>query len=228
MYQKARNRLSPCSVLSFLTTIRRGHMPGQTTKKNDKPTSTLYVKNMVCDRCIRVVREELTKIKLDVRSVSLGEVIVAGTVKELPMESIKSVLDENGFELIEDRKAKTIEQMKLTIIKFVREDHDKLGKRARFSEYLSKELGLDYHYLSTLFSSVENVTVEQFIILQRIERAKELLKYGELTLSEIAYKLGYSSVQHLSNQFKAITGFTPTRFRSLTGQVRKPIDRVSL
>ena len=203
-------------------------MPGQTTKKNDKPTSTLYVKNMVCDRCIRVVREELTKIKLDVRSVSLGEVIVAGTVKELPMESIKSVLDENGFELIEDRKAKTIEQMKLTIIKFVREDHDKLEKKLRFSEYLSKELGLDYHYLSTLFSSVENVTIEQFIILQRIERAKELLKYGELTLSEIAYKLGYSSVQHLSNQFKAITGFTPTRFRSLTGQLRKPIDRVSL
>ena len=203
-------------------------MPGQTTKKNDKPTSTLYVKNMVCDRCIRVVREELTKIKLDVRSVSLGEVTVAGAAKELPMESIKSVLDENGFELIEDRKAKTIEQMKLAIIKLVREDHDKLGKRARFSEYLSKELGLDYHYLSTLFSSVENVTVEQFIILQRIERAKELLKYGELTLSEIAYKLGYSSVQHLSNQFKAITGFTPTRFRSLTGQVRKPIDRVSV
>ena len=203
-------------------------MPGQTRKKDDKPTSTIYVKNMVCDRCIRVVRDELTKIKLDVRSVSLGEVTVAGAAKELPIESIKSVLDENGFELIEDRKAKTIEQMKLAIIKFVREDHDKLEKKLRFSEYLSKELGLDYHYLSTLFSSVENVTIEQFIILQRIERAKELLKYGELTLSEIADKLGYSSVQHLSNQFKAITGFTPTRFRSLTGQLRKPIDRVSV
>jgi AraC family transcriptional regulator len=196
------------------------------SKKRSAPSSTLYIKNMVCDRCIRVVRDELTRIKLDVRSVSLGEVIVAGAAKELPIESIKSILDENGFELIEDRKAKTIERMKRAIIKFVREDHDKFEKKLRFSEYLSKELGLDYHYLSTLFSSVENVTIEQFIILQRIERAKELLKYGELTLSEIAYELGYSSVQHLSNQFKTITGFTPTRFRSFTGQLRKPIDRV--
>jgi AraC family transcriptional regulator len=201
-------------------------MPAQSRKKIENPTTTLYVKNMVCDRCIRVVRDELMKIKLDVRSVSLGEVVVAGTAKELPMDRIKSALDENGFELIEDRKAKTIEQMKLAIIRFVREDHDKLERKLKFSEYLSKELALDYHYLSTLFSSVENVTIEQFIILQRIERAKELLKYGELTLSEIAYKLGYSSVQHLSNQFKATTGFTPTRFRSLTGQLRKPIDRI--
>jgi len=198
------------------------------SKKHGTHTSTLYIKNMVCDRCIRVVRDELTKIKLDVRSVSLGEVVVGGALKELPMANIKSALDENGFELIEDRKAKTIEQMKLAIIRFVREDNDKLDRKVKFSEFLSKELGLDYHYLSTLFSSVENVTIEQFVILQRIERAKELLKYGELTLSEIAYKLGYSSVQHLSNQFKSITGFTPTRFRSLTGQLRKPIDRVSV
>ena len=197
------------------------------SRNRESPTSTLYIKNMVCDRCIRVVRDELTKIKLDVRSVSLGEVTVTGAANELPMSTIKSVLDENGFELIEDRKAKTIEQMKLAIIRFVREDHDKAAKKIRFSEYLGKELGLEYHYLSTLFSSVENVTIEQFVILQRIERAKELLKYGELTLSEIAYKLGYSSVQHLSNQFKSVTGFTPTKFRSLTGQQRKPIDRVA-
>lgn len=203
-------------------------MPAQSRKKNDKPTTTLYVKNMVCDRCIRVVRDELTKIKLDVRSVSLGEVVVAGAAKGLPMESIRSVLGENGFELIEDRKAKTIEEMKLALIKYVRDDREKSNRKIKFSEFLSTELGLDYHHLSTLFSSVENVTIEQFIILQRIERAKELLKYGELTLSEIAYKLGYSSVQHLSNQFKAVTGFTPTKFRSLTGQLRKPIDRVSV
>ncbi|MCX6134773.1 MAG: AraC family transcriptional regulator [Ignavibacteriales bacterium] len=202
-------------------------MPAQPRKKHEKLTTTLYVKNMVCDRCTRVVREELTKIKLDVRSVSLGEVVVAGAAQELPMEDIKSVLGKNGFELIENRKAKTIEQMKLAIITFVREDRDTLGRKLRFPEYLSKKLGLEYHHLSTLFSSVENVTIEQFVILQRIERVKELLKYGELTLSEIAYKLGYSSVQHLSNQFKSVTGFTPTKFRSLTGQQRKPIDRVS-
>jgi len=195
----------------------------QKTSKG-KMTTTLYVKNMVCDRCIRVVKDELTAMKLDVRSVTLGEVVMEGATNKLPLEQIKTVLEQNGFELIEDRKAKTIERLKLAILKLVREDRD---RKIKSSQYLSKELGLDYHYLSTLFSSVENVTIEQYIILQRVERAKELLKYGELTLSEIAYKLGYSSVQHLSNQFKQTTGFTPTRFRSLTGQLRRPLDRVS-
>ena len=201
-------------------------MPAQMRTKKNVTTTTLYIKNMVCDRCIRVVRDELTRLTLDVRSVLLGEVVIAGSSQELPMKSIKSALAENGFELIEDRKAKTIEQMKLALIRYARENQEKPERKIKFSEYLSKEMGLDYHYLSTLFSSVENVTIERFIILQRIEHAKELLKYGELTLSEIAYKLGYSSVQHLSNQFKAVTGFTPTRFRSLTGQLRKPIDRI--
>jgi AraC family transcriptional regulator len=201
-------------------------MPAQLRRKKNVTTTTLYVKNMVCDRCIRVVKEELKKMKVDVRSVVLGEVVVAGAAGELPVGKIKSVLKQSGFELIEDRKANTIEQTKLALIKYVREDHEKSDRKIKISEFLSRELGLDYHYLSTLFSSVENVTIEQFLILQRIERSKELLKYGELNLSEIASKLGYSSVQHLSNQFKAITGFTPTGFRSLTGQVRKPIDRV--
>lgn len=202
-------------------------MPESKHTRNDVTTTTLYVKNMVCDRCIRVVRDELTKIGLDVRNVTLGEVVVAGATGELPMDGIKSVLEQNGFELIEDRKAKTIERLKLAIIKLVREDHEGRNRKLKHSVYLSKELGLDYHYLSTLFSSVENVTIEQYIILQRIERAKELLKYGELTLSQIAFKLGYSSVQHLSNQFKHTTGFTPSAFRSLTAQLRKPLDRIS-
>jgi AraC family transcriptional regulator len=195
-------------------------------KDEEVPTTTLYVRNMVCDRCIRVVREELTRIKLDVRSVVLGEVVVAGTSTYLPVDRIKAVLEQNGFELIEDRRAKIIERLKIAIIKLVRERHE--GKRrVKYSEFLGNELGLEYHYLSTLFSSVENVAIEQYIIMQRIERAKEFLKYGELTLSEIAYELGYSSVQHLSTQFKATTGFTPTKFRSLTGHVRKPLDKVS-
>ena len=190
-------------------------------------TTTLYVKNMVCDRCIRVVKDELTALRLDVRSVALGEVVVEGTANKLPIGRIKTVFEQNGFELIEDRKAKTIERLKLAILKLVREDYDRRDRKIKSSEYLSKELGLDYHYLSTLFSSLENVTIEQYIILQRVERVKELLKYGELTLSEIAYKLGYSSVQHLSNQFKQATGFTPTKFRSLKGHLRRPLDRVS-
>ena len=186
-------------------------------------TMTLYVLCMVCDRCIRVVTQELEKIGLDVRSVTLGEVILTRSSR-VPMDQIKKTLEENGFELIEDRKARTIEQLKLAIIGLVREAGD---RKLKYSAYLSKELGLEYHYLSTLFSSVENVTIEQYIIRQRVERTKELLKYGERTLSEIAYELGYSSVQHLSNQFKHITGLTPTQFKRMTVNTRNPLDHVS-
>jgi AraC family transcriptional regulator len=185
---------------------------------------TLYVKNMVCDRCVRVVTQEMENLGLDVRNVTLGEVTLTGSSRDLPMDQIKKSLEENGFELIEDRKARTIEQLKLAIIRLVRETGN---RRLKYSAYLSKELGLEYHSLSTLFSSVENVTIEQYIIRQRVERAKELLKYGELTLSEIAYDLGYSSVQHLSSQFKHITGLTPTRFKRMTVNTRNPLDRVS-
>jgi AraC family transcriptional regulator len=186
--------------------------------------STLYVKNMVCDRCIRVVKQELERLGLDVRSVTLGEVTLTGTSRDLPMDQIRKSLEANGFELIEDRKARIIEQLKLAILKLVRETGDRTTK---YSVVLSRELGLDYHYLSTLFSSVENITIEQYIIRQRVERAKELLKYGELTLSEIAYNLGYSSVQHLSSQFKHITGLTPTAFKRMTINMRTPLDRLS-
>jgi AraC-like DNA-binding protein len=185
---------------------------------------TLYVKNMVCDRCIRVVRQELENIGLDVRSVTLGEVTLTGKFQDFPMNQIRKTLEENGFELIEDRKARTIEKLKLAIIRLIREPGD---RKLKYSAYLSKELGLEYHYLSTLFSSVENVTIEQYIIRQRVERAKELLKYGERTLSEIAYELGYSSVQHLSSQFKHITGLTPTQFKRMTINMRNPLDHVS-
>ena len=181
---------------------------------------------MVCDRCIRVVKEELEKLRLDVRSVVLGEVVVAGGREELPMDKIRSVLEENGFELIEDRKAKTIERIKLSIVKLVHRDEEAEGKKLKYSEYLVKELALDYHYLSTLFSSVENITIEQYIILQKIERVKELLKYDELTLSEIANKMGYSSVAHVSNQFRKVTGMTPSKFKALGNTHRHPIDHV--
>jgi AraC family transcriptional regulator len=187
-------------------------------------TMTLYVKNMVCDRCIRVVAQELENIGLDVRNVTLGEVTLTGNSSDIPIDQISRTLEENGFELIEDRKARTIEQLKLAIIRLIREPGD---RKLKYSAYLSKELGLEYHYLSTLFSSVENVTIEQFIIRQRVERAKELLKYGEMTLSEIAYELGYSSVQHLSSQFKRITGLTPTQFKRMTINMRNPLDHVS-
>jgi AraC family transcriptional regulator len=197
--------------------------------KNDETekTSKLLIKNMVCNRCIKVVKEELEKLNLEVKNIVLGEVTVNKDENTLPIEKIKQVLEENGFELIEDKKAKLIEQVKLIILDLVRNDGSKKPTETNYSEYLFKETGHDYHYLSTLFSSVENITIEQYIILQKIELAKELLKYGELTLSEIAYKLEYSSVQHLSNQFKKVTGLTASQFKNMTSNTRKPLDKLA-
>lgn len=189
-------------------------------------TTTLYIKNMVCPRCIKVVREEFTRLGLDVRSVVLGEVVVGGAVESLPADKIRRVLEENGFELIEDKRVKTIEKIKHAVLKLVQNDYDKNPIRVKDSEFIAKEVGLEYHYLTTLFSSVENLTIEQYLILQKIEHVRELLKYNELSLSEIAYRMGYSSVAHVSNQFKKVTGMTPSAFKKLGGAHRHSIDHV--
>ncbi len=183
---------------------------------------------MVCNRCIKVVGEELRRLGNDVRRIALGEVVIAGQPGKTELAKIKSVLEENGFELIENKRAKTIERIKLAILKLVHSDKLETGFNEKYSDYLAKELGQDYHALSTLFSSMESVTIEQYIILQKIERVKELLKYGEHTLSEISYKLGYSSVAHLSNQFKKVTGMTPSGFKKLVGNTRQALDEVAL
>jgi len=193
---------------------------------NNPATTTFYIRNMVCPRCIRVVREELEALGLDIRSVSLGEVSVSGNQNSLPIPAIREVLEKNGFELIEDKRAKVIEEIKRAVLRLARNDHEKNPVRMKDSEFIAREVRREYHSLSSLFSSVENITIERYLILQRIEYAKELLKYGDRTLSEISYQLGYSSVQHLSNQFKTVTGMTPTLFRSMGPQHRHPIDHV--
>lgn len=190
------------------------------------PPTVLSIRNMVCDRCIRVVREELTKLGLDVRRVELGEAEVADGAREIDLARIRHILAESGFELLEDRRKKTIEAIKLEIVKLVHRSSDPIGTRPKLSTHLAKALGQDYHGLSTLFSAIEGITIEQYLIRQRIERVKELLKYGEQTLSEIAWQMGYSSVQHLSNQFRQVTGMTPTSFRNMGRGERKPLDKV--
>jgi AraC-like DNA-binding protein len=196
-------------------------------KNSPSATTTLHIKNMVCNRCIKVVREEFEKLGLNIRTIVLGEVVVDGKPGDLQARRIKTILEENGFELIEDQRAKTIERINQTVLKLARRDAERQPLVGKFSEHIARELGKDYHSLSTLFSSVENITIERFIILQRIERAKELLKYGELTLGEISYKLGYSSVAHLSNQFKSVTGMTPSQFKNMVANTRLPLDKVA-
>lgn len=187
---------------------------------------TLAIKNMVCDRCIKVVRQELTNLGLDVRRVDLGEAEVASGSNPVDISGIRGMLELNGFELIEDRRKKTIEAVKVAIVKLIHQWHGERPRGWKLSSAIAAEVGQEYDSLSTLFSSVEGMTIEQYSILQRIERAKELLKYAELTLSEIAWQLGYSSPQHLSSQFHAVTGMTPSRFREI-GRGRTPLDKIA-
>ncbi|MBK0404618.1 AraC family transcriptional regulator [Adhaeribacter sp. BT258] len=180
----------------------------------------LAIKNMVCQRCVRVVKEELENLGLEVKVIELGEATVTGNAGS---EQIKQVLAKAGFELLEDKKARQVEQIKNFIIQLIQEPE---ARHLNYSDLIAEHVGKDYHYLSQLFSSSENVTIEKYIILQKIERVKEWLVYDELTLSEMAYKLGYSSVAHLSSQFKQVTGFTPTAFKKLKAHKRKPLDKV--
>ena len=186
---------------------------------------TLHIKNMVCNRCIRVVREELEKIGMDVHDVKLGEVELDIELNSKQLEEIKKTMLHNGFELIDDKRVRMIEKIKTLIIRLIHQDGAK-SKGQNYSDIIINELHHDYSYLSNLFSTAENLTIEKYIILQKIERVKELLVYDELTLNEIAYQMGYSSVQHLSKQFKNVTGLTPSHYKQVKENKRNTLDTI--
>lgn len=183
----------------------------------------LYIKNMVCNRCVMVVKQELEKLNLKPLRVTMGEAELSKQPSVKQMQQLNTRLLELGFELLDDQKQKQIEKIKTLLIKTVQ--GTQIEEHFSISDLLSKALNKEYSYISRLFSEVEGITIEQFFILQRIEKAKEWLHYGELTLSEIAWKLGYSSVAHLSAQFKKITGLTPSSFKKIGGP-RKSLDSV--
>jgi len=188
--------------------------------------TTLHIKNMVCNRCIKVIKDEFEKLEIKYKRISIGEVELENELDKEKLRLLEKVLIENGFELIKDKRVKIIENIKNTVIKTIYNDENFLINKKKFSGLIVKNICMDYSYLSSLFSSIENITIEHFIILQKVERVKELLKYGELTLSEIAFKLGYSSVQHLSTQFKKVTGLSASEFKNLRKIIRKPIDQI--
>lgn len=179
---------------------------------------------MVCNRCIMAVNTILEQQGLHPESVSLGEVTLAGKPDDAQLKALEKELNAIGFELIDDRRSRLIEKIKNVVIGFVH--HGEEQPRIKYSEYLAEQLQQDYQYLSRLFSEVEGITIEQYIINQKIERVKELLAYGELTLNEIAWQMGYSSTAHLSGQFKKVTGLPPSHFRNIGLQHRKPLDEV--
>ena len=181
----------------------------------------LYIKNMVCPRCITAVRTELEQMNLSINALELGEAEIANDLTTEEQQHLDKSLKKLGFELIGDRKSRMIEQIKTEIIYLVH--HSDEVMKTNLSAWLSEKLNYDYTYLSNLFSEVEGTTIEKYYIAQRIEKVKELLVYDELSLAEIADNLGYSSPAYLSSQFKKVTGLTPTFYKSIKETKRKNI-----
>lgn len=185
----------------------------------------LNIKNMVCPRCIEAVSRIMVENNLKVSSIKLGEVVLKEDLEESNLDQLGAALSVGGFELLSDKKSKIVNQLKSEIIKLIHFGDD-LGTSSKISSRLSQTIGVDYSYLSKLFSDVEGITIEKYVILQKVEKIKELLVYNELSISEIAYKMNYSSSQHLSRQFKSTTGFTPSEFKSSTGPRRMSLDKI--
>ena len=181
---------------------------------------------MVSNRCKMVVKEELKKLGLHFIVVDLGEVEIMETITAEQREQIKVALHESGLELMDDKRAVLIEKIKNTIIEMVHHSEETI--KVNFSDYLSEKLNHDYTYMANLFSEVQGTTIEQFIISHKIERVKELMIYGELNITEIAWKMNYSSVAHLSNQFKKATGLSPSHFKQLKDKRRSPIEEIGI
>ena len=179
---------------------------------------------MVCIRCKVVVKDELTKLGLHYTNVELGEANIMEDISVQQKEQLKTALLKSGLELIDDKKSELIQKIKNVIIELVHYSEEPLS--INFSEYLSQKLQHDYTYLANLFSEVQGTTIEHFMIAHKIERVKELLVYDELNLTEIAYQMHYSSVAHLSAQFKKVTGLTPTHFKHMKIKRRSMLEDV--
>jgi AraC-like DNA-binding protein len=179
---------------------------------------------MVSNRCKMAVKEELKRLGLHFIMVDLGEVEIMENISAEQREQVKIALLNSGLELMDDNRAVLIEKIKTTIIEMVHHTDEII--KTNFSDFLSEKLNHDYTYLSKLFSEVQGTTIEQFIISHKIERIKELMIYDELNIKEIAFKMNYSSVAHLSNQFKKITGLSPSHFKQLKDKRRSLIEEI--
>jgi AraC-like DNA-binding protein len=179
---------------------------------------------MVSARCKMMVRDELKKLGLHFVVVDLGEVEIMETITEEQRQQLKTALLDTGLELMDDKRGMLVEKIKSVIIEMVHQTEELI--KTNFSDFLSQRLKHDYTYLSNLFSEVQGSTIEQFIIAHKVERIKELIIYDELNITEIAWKMNYSSVAHLSNQFKKVTGLSPSHFKQLKDKRRRPIEEV--
>ena len=187
-----------------------------------KKPAKLLIQNMVCQRCIMTVEDILNRLNIDYTSVIMGEVTLTKKLTGDELTAVEKALNKVGFALIETRVNKIIEDIKKAILEYINIGLD--SQRQNLSSFITDRISYDYSYLSDLFSSIEGRTIEQYFIVQRIEKVKELLVYDQLSLTEISYRTGFSSVHHLSAQFKKITGLTPSQFNKMTAEKRKSID----
>lgn len=187
--------------------------------------TTIHIKNMICQCCLRVIRWEFEKAGIEVREISLGRAVITYDPDHISMEQIRAILVELGTDLIETREERLVEEIKLAVVELVHHMNN-MDSIVRKSDYLVEKTGLSFAYLSRIFSSHEHITLEKFIILNKIERIKELIDQEELTLSEIAYMMDYSSVQYLSNQFKHMTGMTVSEYKESDRSSKKAIDQL--
>jgi AraC-like DNA-binding protein len=190
----------------------------------EEKRNKLLIKNMVCQRCVLTVENIFHGLEIPFHKISLGEVDLERKLTDGESEQIEQELNKVGFELIEKRVNKIIEDIKKAVIEYLSLGMD--SENLKLSSFIVKKIPYDYSYLSDLFSTIEGKTIEQFFILRRIEKVKELLVYDQLSLTEISYQTGFSSVHHLSAQFKKVTGLTPSHFKRIGADKRKYLDRL--
>ena len=186
----------------------------------------LFVKYMVSNRCKLAVKEELKKMGLHFIVVDLGEVEIMEELTFEQREQLQGGLSGSGLELMDDKRAMLIEKVQNVITEMIH--HSEEIPKVNYSDYISRKLNYDYTYISNLFSEVKGITIQQYIIINKIERVKELIVYDELNLTEISYRMHYSSVAHLSNQFKKVTGFTPTHYKNLKDKHRRSLEDIGV
>jgi AraC family transcriptional regulator len=190
------------------------------------PENILLVKNMVCQRCMLAVENILDKTSIKFQKVTVGEIRLPEIISEEQHNLLSSAFAEIGLELIDNKMNGIIEKIKQLVLKKARNEVKETEKKMKLSAYLSQNLFYEYTYLSSLFSSVEGCTIENYFIQQRIEKVKELLVYNEMSLSTISFEMEYSSVAHLSSQFKQVTGLTPSHFKKVGSEKRKLLDHI--
>ena len=193
-------------------------------KKTAFPARTIHVKNMTSSCCIHLLHKEFTMDGIEVHDIKLGILILSVDQKKMTWKKVEAILESYGFEIIRDKEKMLVEQIKQAVIDLVH--NSTYNAMVRNSDYLVERFGMSYPYISTLFSKHENTTLEKFTILHKIEKVKELIEYAELTLSEIAYIMGYSSVQYLSTQFKSVTGFSVTEYKVTPENSRSGLDKL--